>query len=77
MSLGIGLLQQRKPRLVRVLALGKVQSAAVGLVRPPVDLLRVWAVDVFPQDAFDVDGPAIVGVVVVGFDQVQLSGVSK
>ena len=70
MSLGISLLQQGKPRLVWVLALGKVQGNAVGLVRPPVRLLSVGAVNVFPQDALKVGIPACPGLVVVGLDQV-------
>lgn len=49
--LGIRLFQQRQPRLLRVLALRKVQRVAVGLEDASIRLLRVPVLDLVKDDA--------------------------
>jgi len=71
-GLGIRLLQQREPGLVGVLALGKEQGTAGGLVDLAVLLLRVGPLNVLPQGAFPVQRPAGDELVVVGLDEVEL-----
>lgn len=69
MGLGVALLEQRQPRLLRVLALRKVQRAAVGLVDAAVGLLGVKALALIEEDAVGV------ALVIVGLCEVELGGV--
>lgn len=53
MGLGVALLQQREPGFLGVLALGKVEGAAVGVVDAAVGLLLVQVLEMGEGDAVE------------------------
>jgi hypothetical protein len=66
MRFGVCFFEQRKPRLILVAALRKIQCARAGLVGLAVFLGRVDTINVVPHD------PLVLGFVVVGGAGVQL-----
>jgi hypothetical protein len=64
-SLGITLLKKRKPSLLRMGTLGKVEGAAVGLKDAAVGLVWVDSLDVIKED------PVEIALVVVRLDQIE------
>lgn len=66
MCFSIALLQEREPRLLWVLALGKVEGGAIGLVNSPVRLFWVTPLELIEQD------PVEVAFLVIWFGEVKL-----
>lgn len=54
MSLGIGLLKKRKPGLLRVRTLCKVERSTVALVNLAIGLFRVMLLDILKEDSIKV-----------------------
>lgn len=66
MSLGIALLKERQPSLLRMSTLSEVESAAVGLENTTVGLVRIDSLDIVKEDSVED------ALVVVGLDQIKL-----
>lgn len=66
MGLGIALLKKGQPGLLGMLALCKVERAAVGLVDPAVCLLWIEALNIIKQDSIQI------ALVIVGLGQIEL-----
>lgn len=67
-GLRIALLQKRQPSLLRMLTLGKVERATVGLVNPAIGLFSIDMLDILEKDSVKA------AFVIVGFDEVELNG---
>ena len=66
MCLGIALFEERKPCFLRVLALSKIERAAVGLIDLSIGLLRAISLNVVEQD------PVEEAFIVVWFNEIEL-----
>lgn len=66
MSLGIGLLKERKPGLLRVRTLCKVECSTVTLVNLAIGLFRVMLLDILKENSIKV------ALIVIRLDKIEL-----
>lgn len=66
MSLGIALLKERKPSLLGMGALGKVESTAVGLEDAAIGFVWVNSFNVIKENSVEIT------LIIVRFDQIEL-----